>query len=62
MKMKKTYIIPLAEVVDLGLKENILVDGTHSVEDYKEKSWTNIGTDDEDNEVIPCNQTSLWDE
>ena len=61
--MKKTYIIPLAEAVDLGLKENVLnVEGTHSVEGYKEKDWTNIGSDGEDDFVIQSNQTSLWEE
>ncbi len=62
MNKKNIYIVPLTEVVDLGLEENVLqMEGTHSVEDYKEQDWTNIGSNDEDDEVILSNRTSLWE-
>lgn len=60
--MKKAYITPMTEVIDIGLKGTILdMDGTHSVEKYKEKDWTNVGEEGEDDIEINSNQTSLWD-
>jgi hypothetical protein len=35
--------------------------GTHSVDDYKESEWVNVGEEGEDDEVIMANQTNLWD-
>lgn len=58
----KTYTIPLTEIVFLGLTGSLLeVDGTHSVENYKEKEWENVGENGEDDDIISGNKSSLWD-
>ena len=61
-KRGKTYITPVTEVIDLGLEKGVLnVDGTHSVDGYEEKPWTNVGEEGEDDDVILSNKSSLWD-
>lgn len=61
-KEKRQYITPTAEVIDLGCRESMLnVDGTHSVDNYRESEWVNVGEEGEDDDVILTNQTSLWD-
>lgn len=60
--MKKAYIPPMTEVIGIGLKGTILdMEGTHSVEKYREKDWANVGEEGEDDDIIYSNQTSLWD-
>ena len=61
-KEKRPYITPTAEVIDLGCGESVLnVNGTHSVDNYRESEWVNVGEEGEDDDIILTNQTSLWD-
>ena len=61
-KELRPYTSPVAEVIDVGLGDNVLnVEGTQSVDNYKETEWVNVGEEGEDDEIIPSNQTSLWD-
>lgn len=61
-KEKRQYTTPIAEIIDLGYGESVLdVNGTHSVDNYRESEWVNVGEEGEDYDVILTNQTSLWD-
>ena len=61
-KEKRPYITPIAEVIDLGCRESVFdVNGTHSVDNYRETELVNVGEEGEDDDIILTNQTSLWD-